>query len=55
MKLIYMECNAEEMKANRTFMDALTDIAESIVNTFNSPVPEEFGAITEEEMAEGEE
>lgn len=26
MKLIYIECNEGEMRANRTFMDALTDV-----------------------------
>ena len=32
MKIVYIECNAEEMKANRTFIDALVDIANGIVD-----------------------
>ena len=40
MKMIYVECNAEEMKANRTFIDALMDIVHGIVDTLNGPAPE---------------
>lgn len=47
MKLVYIECNEAEMKANRTFIDALTDIAKSIVDTLNSPVEEDFDAVDE--------
>lgn len=41
MKIIYIECNAEEMSANRTLIDTLTDIAHSIVDALQSPVGEE--------------
>lgn len=38
MKILFIECNAEEMKANRTFMYALTDAVRNIVDTLNSPI-----------------
>ena len=38
MKIVYIECNAEEMRANRTLIDALTDVVHSIVDAFNSPI-----------------
>ena len=41
MKIVYIECDAEEMRANRTFIDTLTDIAHSIVDALQSPVGEE--------------
>lgn len=42
MKIIYIEANAEELKSNRTLMDAMKDIADSIVNTFNAPISDEL-------------
>lgn len=50
MKIVYIECNSEEMKANRTFIDALVDIANSIVDSFNSPISDEL----EEELSDAE-
>lgn len=41
MKIVYIECNAEEMKANRTLIDAITDGLHNIVRDFNSPVTDE--------------
>ena len=58
MKIVYIECDAEEMRANRTFIDALTDIAHSIVDALNSPIPndlEEELEKDEKEEQEGEE
>ena len=53
MKMIYIECNAEEMKSNRTFIDALTDIVNGIVSTFNSPISDELESeLKNEEDAE---
>ena len=49
MKLLYVEMNAEEMKANRTLMDALTDMVHGIVDVFNSPVSDDFGKVEESE------
>lgn len=40
MKILFVECNAEEMRVNRTFIDALTDVVRNIVDTFNSPIPD---------------
>lgn len=50
MKIVYIECNAEEMKANRTLIDALADIANGIVDSFSSPISDEF----EEELSNAE-
>ncbi len=47
MKIIYIECNENEMKANRTFIDTLTDIAQNIVSALNSPVSDDFGTVDE--------
>lgn len=49
MKIVYIECNAEEMRANRTLIDALTDVAHSIVDAFQSPISNEM----EEELCKG--
>lgn len=43
MKIVYIECNAEEMKANRTLIDAITDAVNSMLD-FNSPVSAEQAA-----------
>lgn len=59
MKFVYIEANAEELKSNRTLMDAMKDITDSIVNTFNAPISDEFeNAINEgkfKDIEEGEE
>ena len=56
MKILFVECNAEEMRANRTFIDALTDVAHSIVDAFNSLIPDELKQeLEKEEEQEGEE
>lgn len=56
MKIFYVECNAEEMKTNRTLMDALTSVANSIVNAFNAPIPDELEQeLEKDEEQEGEE
>lgn len=49
MKIVYIECNAEEMRANRTLIDALTDVVHSIVDAFQSPISNEM----EEELCKG--
>ena len=51
MKIVYIECNAEEMRANRTLIDALTDAVHNIVDAFNSPVSDEL----EDEIRKGAE
>lgn len=56
MKILFVECNAEEMRANRTFIDALTDVAHNIVDAFNSPIPDELEQeLEKDEEQEGEE
>lgn len=45
------EKEREQMKANRTFIDALTDIAHNIVDALNSPISEEL----EQELEKDEE
>ena len=52
MKVVYIECSVEEMRANRTFMDALTDIVDGIVSTFNSPISDELENELNEESEE---
>lgn len=58
MKFVYIEANAEELKSNRTLMDAMKDVVDSIVNAFNVPISDEFeNAINEgkfEDIEEGE-
>lgn len=49
MKIVYIECNAEEMRANRTLIDALTDVVQSIVDVFQSPISNEM----EDELQKG--
>ena len=44
MKIIYMECDAEEMKANRTLIDAFVDVGNAIVAAFNAPISDSFEA-----------
>lgn len=58
MKIVYIECDAEEMRANRTLIDTLTDIAHGIVDALNSPIPndpEQELEKDEKEEREGEE
>lgn len=55
MKIIYIECDAEEMRANRTFIDTLTDIVHSIVDDLQSPVCEAAKEPAAEEEQEGRE
>ncbi len=54
MKIVYIECDAEEMRANRTLIDALTDVAHSIVDALQSPVSEEVKEPTTEEEQEAD-
>ncbi len=42
MKIIYLECNEEELKINRTLLDAFQDIGTAIVNAFNTPVSDDL-------------
>jgi hypothetical protein len=52
MKIFYIECDADELKANRGIMDAIIDVCQGAVNTFwgtTTPAP------VEEEESEGEE
>lgn len=51
MKILFVECSAEEMRANRALIDALTDVAHSVVDAFNSPIPDEL----EQELEKDEE
>lgn len=56
MKFIYIEANAEEMKANRTLIEALQDVVGSVVDTLNAPVSDEFeNAINEGKFEDIEE
>ena len=59
MKFVYIEANADELKANRTLIEAIQDVVEGIVDTLNSPISDEVeGAINEgkfEDMEDGEE
>ena len=56
MKILFVECNAEEMRANRTLIDALTDVAHNIVDAFNSQIPDELEQeLKKDEEQEGEE
>ena len=52
MKMLFVERNAEEMRANRTIIDALTDVARSIVDTFNAPIPDDAEDMLEEAESE---
>ncbi len=49
MKIIYMECNAEEMKANRTLIDAFVDVGNAIVAAFNAPISDNFEEVLKKE------
>lgn len=51
MKILFVECNAEEMRDNRTLIDDLTDVAHSIIDAFNSHIPDEL----EQELEKDEE
>lgn len=42
MKFVYIEANAEELKSNRTLIEALQDVVGSVVDTLNTPVSDEF-------------
>ena len=41
MKFVYIEANADELKANRTLMEAIQDVVGGIVDTLNSPISDE--------------
>ncbi len=41
MKIFYIEANEKEMRANRTIIDVLGDLAHAVVDAFNSPVPDD--------------
>ena len=49
MKIFYFEGTAEELKVNRSLMDALCDIAHGIVQMFNKPVSDETEEILQED------
>jgi len=56
MKFIYIEANAEEIRANRTLMQALQDVVGSVVDTLNTPVSDDFeNAINEGKFEDIEE
>jgi len=56
IKILFVECIAEEMRANRTLIDALTDVAHNIVDAFNSQIPDELEQeLKKDEEQEGEE
>ena len=52
MKIIAIECNAEEIKANRGFMDAVVDACSGLLNSFTEHT---LGAAEEPEEGESEE
>lgn len=53
MKIIAIECNAEEIKANRGFMDAIVEACSGLLNSFyGTHTP---GAAEEPEEGESEE
>lgn len=53
MKIIAIECNAEEIKANRGFMDAVVDAFSGLLNSFYGTYTP--GAAEEPEEGESEE
>ena len=55
MKIVFIECNAEEMRANRTLIDAITDVVHSIVDAFNSPIPNDLEEKLEKDEKEEQE
>ena len=56
MKFVYIEANAEELKSNRTLIEALQDVVGSIVDAFNTPVSDDFeNAINEGKFEDIEE
>ena len=34
MKIFYLECTEDELKANRGIMDAIVDACQGVINTF---------------------
>lgn len=42
MKFIYIEANADELKSNRTLIEAIQYVVGSIVDTFNTPISDEL-------------
>lgn len=47
--MLFVEMDAEEMRANRTMIDALIDVANCIVDTFRMPVSDEDELNSEDE------
>ena len=41
MKIFYIEANENEMRANRTILDVLGDMAHAVVDAFYTPVPDD--------------
>lgn len=60
MKIIYFECDAEEMRANRTILDTVSDVVSSItrvlagVDVDSSQVAEAMAKMSDEEDDEVE-
>jgi len=58
MKIIMIDCDAEEIRANRTLFDSITDAISGFVSNMNNAgiTPEMLGALheDEEETEDGE-
>ena len=51
MKIIMIDCNAEEIRANRTLFNSITDAVSSFVSNMNNAgiTPEMLAALHEDE------
>jgi len=51
MKIIMIDCNAEEIRANRTLFDSITDAVSNFVSNMNNAgiTPETLSALHEDE------
>lgn len=57
MKVIYIECDAEEMRANRTFLESMSEILSSITRSVAGYdiTPEQVADALSGNEAEGQE
>ncbi len=57
MKIFYLECTEDELRANRGIMDAIVDACQGVINTFYgsyTPVSDEQGEDAEESEEQNE-
>lgn len=56
MKIIMIECDAEEIRANRTLFDSVTDAVSGFVSHLHNEgiTPEMMAALHDEDESEGE-